>query len=122
MENKPQTFREITPDQIRDWKAKFGEYALEEIAIPLNQYGDEEITEEDIVFARFVVCTPNRNVILAATKHSANIEKANQILIENCVLGGDMQTIEQYGAVYTKIIEWAEKRISTYVNFRSKKL
>ena len=61
---------------------------LKVISIPLD---GEELTE-----ATFIIAPPSRNVINAIAKvgSEGNIAKANNILLKNCVLGGDMAFID----------------------------
>lgn len=122
MGEKPQSFKEITPEMIRDWKAKYGEYALEEVSIPINQVTKGQKQIDPLVCARFVVRTPAKNEINAVAAYDGKPDKQNELLIENCVLGGDMKMIDQYGIVYAKLVQWGSDKIDAYTPYTSKKL
>lgn len=76
-----------------DLKAKYGK-RLKMVTIALS---DEEKYE-------FAVVRPSRHVIMAMASKKDDLEAANDILIKNCVQGGDMEALED-AAVYTKMIE-----------------
>ena len=76
-----------------DLKAKYGK-RLKMVTIALS---DEEKYE-------FSVVRPSRHVIMAMASKKDDLEAANEILIKNCVQGGDMEALED-AAVYTKMIE-----------------
>jgi hypothetical protein len=84
---RPKTFAEITQDHILDWKQK-GRENLREISVPL----DDDILDDDHT-AKFIICSPSRPVLNSATKYSAekDFDRANKVLIQNCLLGGDFQ-------------------------------
>ena len=52
----------------------------------------------------FAVVRPSRHVIMAMASKKDDLEAANDILIKNCVQGGDMEALDD-AAVYTKMIE-----------------
>lgn len=97
-QNKSQSFSDITPAQIQDWKAKYGADSLSETTVSLPEEGTEY---------SFVVKKPNRAVMEAVAKAGSknDIEGSNKILLANCVLGGDMAAIENDGAVYIKLLD-----------------
>ena len=76
-----------------DLKAKYGK-RLKMVTITI---ADDESYE-------FAVVRPSRHVIMAMASKKDDLEAANEILIKNCVQGGDMEALED-AAVYTKMIE-----------------
>lgn len=68
--------------------------------------------------------TPNRHEITAANNYmdKGKVERANDLLIENWVLDGDMATIDQYGVVFGEIIEWGSDQVRSCQPYQSKKL
>lgn len=78
---------------IEDLKAKYGK-RLKMVTIAIAE--DESY--------EFAVVRPSRHVIMAMASKKDDLEAANDILIKNCVQGGDMEALED-AAVYTKMIE-----------------
>ena len=78
---------------IEDLKAKYGK-RLKMVTISIAE--DESY--------EFAVVRPSRHVIMAMASKKDDLEAANDILIKNCVQGGDMEALED-AAVYTKMIE-----------------
>lgn len=103
MDKKPQVFSDITPDMIQDWKAKYGQEALSELAIPL---GDEE--SESV--ARFVMRVPDRNTATAMSQIKDEV-KATNMLLENTVCGGDMEYIDKYAYVWAEVVRHASSMV-----------
>ncbi|MCI2229584.1 hypothetical protein MC378_10430 [Polaribacter sp. MSW13] len=91
MEKVYTKFSEITKTQISDWKKTKGK--LKQIDIPLD---DNDFDGKDKT-ASFVICPPTRNILSAISHYGAdkNIDKVNDLLIQNCVLGGDMQYLDE---------------------------
>lgn len=86
-----QKFSEITKEKISEWKKTKGK--LKQISIPL----DDNDFDETGASANFVICAPTRNVLSALAHHGQekDIDKVNELLIKNCVLGGDMQYLDK---------------------------
>lgn len=76
-----------------DLKVKYGK-RLKMVTITI---ADDESYE-------FAVVRPSRHVIMAMASKKDDLEAANDILIKNCVQGGDMEALED-AAVYTKMVE-----------------
>ncbi len=98
---RPEKYTDITREMIVAWKKKHG--TLVEQSIPLTD-------DPEGVCATFVVCKPTRKVFELVTEYGKdqNIKKVNNVLITNCVLGGDMKYItdEAYDAqVYLTLLE-----------------
>jgi len=91
-------FDVITPDHIRDWKAKHGDV----------------LSEVSIGEAKFIVRLPSRRVVdlVAQLEHKKDIVGMNNTMISNCVLGGDIDVMEQDGATYTDLIAEIGKLIT----------
>lgn len=114
MEQKPKRYSDISPDMIRDWKAKHGEFALEELRV--------ELDPETGADARFVLKVPSRVELMAYEANSDDRIKVNKMLVENSVLGGDMEALEQYGSVFARVLEWGANQIADFKPAETKKL
>jgi hypothetical protein len=89
-----ETFKDISPEQIKDWKAKFGSKNIKIITVKTDD-GDS------VFYAK----RPDRKALQAIASYGEkNIEKATNIII-GCVLGGDLFDLEHDGRVYTKVTE-----------------
>jgi hypothetical protein len=79
-------YTDITPDVIAEWKTKH--INLSEVSIFL----DDNDLSEDADTAQFIICQPTRAVLNASAKYMAekDIQRANRLIINSCVLGGDM--------------------------------
>jgi len=80
-------FKDITKEQIAKWKQTNGK--LKEITITVPGLIDEEF--------KFIICKPHRGVLSAMTEASKDkdADKVTDLLIKNCVLGGDMDSINE---------------------------
>lgn len=98
MAEKKTKFKEITKEEISAWKKTKGR--VMEIAIPL----DDEIEGE---CAKFIICKPTKNLLPAITEYGKkeDIDRLNELLITNCVLGGDMGYLDSDVDVYLAVIE-----------------
>jgi len=106
--NKDKTFAkasDITAATIASWKKT--NKRLLEIDVPLE---DNDIRGKGKC-AKFFICSPTRSIINAVAKYGSenNIEKANEVLMTNCVLGGDMEYLDEDehpdGEVYYSVLE-----------------
>lgn len=94
---------DITPEMRSDWYEKYPDMRV--IEVPL----DEDDLNAEV--AEFYVRKPSRNVIEQIAKFAADkdIAKANQVLIKNCVIGGDMEYLDAEasadGDVYFAVLE-----------------
>lgn len=95
---KLEKYIDISPEQIRDWKARYGANSLSEATVSTDE-GEY----------RFVLRKPGRNVLEAIASTKENVEAANKLLIGNCVLGGDTYVFEQDGSVYLSVLEEVSK-------------
>ena len=112
-----QTFSDITPEMIQDWKAKHGEDSLCQIEVvvektenPIDQ--DKPVQEK---LARYIAKTPTRTVMDLVGQHGVNkdVVKGNKVLTANCILGGDMAILESNGGVYTAVLGELRKLVTT---------
>lgn len=78
--------------------AKHGENNLK-MATATNEDGEE---------FQFVLKKPNRSVVQALNACQGNEEKAEKILIKNCIVEGDMDGLED-ASVYVGILEQCGK-------------
>jgi hypothetical protein len=91
-----QKYQDITPEQNAQWEAKYGK----------SRVSDLEVVVDDKTY-RFVLRKPDRAVLKAIGRHAAkeDVDKVNDVLIKNCVLGGDMEALEKDGEVYLEVLE-----------------
>lgn len=84
-------FSAITPDDIQDWKARYG----------------DNLSEVEISNFRFVVKKPSRSVLDLMAQHGKkqDVVAVNKALVSNCVLGGDIDEMENDGGVYATMLE-----------------
>lgn len=69
----------VTPEQIAEWKAKYGENKVKQIDLPLDDEGKEYLTVYGIV--------PTRRILSEWEKWSdKNPDRAKEILVKNCLL------------------------------------
>lgn len=87
-------FSAITDTQIQDWKAKYGK--LSQITVG---EGDDE--------TNFIVKQPNRMVmdVIADKNEKGDVAGGNNVIIANCVLGGDLEQMESDGGIYSSLLE-----------------
>lgn len=95
---KKTKFKDITKEDISSWKKTKGK--LSEISIPLDDDLDGEC-------ARFIICKPTKNLLPAITEYGKKeeVDKLNNLLVANCVLGGDMDYLDSDIDVYLAVIE-----------------
>jgi hypothetical protein len=109
----------ITDDQIKEWKAAHP-LGIKVIFIP----DDEDDLSDDAPGATFVITPYNRKVLKAITKYAGDkdYQKITDLMIKNCVLGGDMDQLndEDDTTVYSAVLEEIGK-INKKKNARVKK-
>jgi len=103
MEKADQKFSDITKTQISDWKKTKGK--LKHISISLDDDFEAKGKTAD-----FIICPPTRNILSAISHYGQekNIDKVNELLIENCVLGGDMKYLDETNgdtAVFLSVLD-----------------
>lgn len=119
---KPQTYAEITAEDIQGWKAKTGHDELELVSIEVKAAVTETVNDPDTGqdvkkeitparVAQFICIPPTKTVMDALGQHqqSKNIAAANKLLIANCVLGGDLDIMERDGGVYGQLLSAINK-------------
>lgn len=84
---KPQTFAEITPEQVSEWKQKFPKLML--VRVPL----DEEEEHAQFYVRRPSVAQMRAITAIAVDKKKGALE-ANDSLRETLILGGDMKWLQ----------------------------
>ena len=94
MERDQNNVPQFSEEKVNELKSQFGK-KLRVVTIK-----DSEGNE-----VNFAVITPNRNVVDAMTHHGAKNDyaKAQSVLIQNCVKAGDMELIDDDGAVYVAL-------------------
>ncbi|MBX7204149.1 MAG: hypothetical protein K1X81_01880 [Bacteroidia bacterium] len=90
-----------TPDEVVQWKAKYGENNLRSVTIKTADGQEEE----------YVLRVPGRAELEAVGRHGANkdVSKANQVLITNCVLRGNTELFDKDGTVYAAVLDELSK-------------
>ena len=117
--NQIKPFSAITPEIIQDWKARHGADALSQSTIRLpkeeSNSGDKEGSEGEIA-ARFILKKPTRWIMdaVASSGLKKDVIASNKVLIANCVLGGDMDLLEQDGGIYSALLRDINKQITFY--------
>jgi len=112
-----QKYSDITPEKIQDWKAKYGMDALQELTVVVKSdkknVEDKEVVSQQL--AKYIVRTPTRTVLDVVGQHGIDkdVAKSNKALIANCVLGGDMDVLEQDGGVYAAVLKQIQNLITT---------
>ncbi|MFN8238634.1 MAG: hypothetical protein U0T77_10740 [Chitinophagales bacterium] len=96
-------FSDITPDNISEWKQN--KKKVSQVSIPVS----EDDVSGNGPTAEFVVCQPDRNVldVCARASQEKNFRKANSVMLNSCVLGGDMKYIKPDGPDYLLDVELA---------------
>lgn len=102
------SYSEITETQKLEWREQFGR--IVEIEIPLEE--DDLNGDGDV--ASFVLKKPSREVLYAIANYAQEkkLRKANEVLIKNCVLGGDMSALDD-DDIYFAVIEECSKLSNT---------
>ncbi len=103
-------FKDITSEQIKKWKETKGK--LKQVSIPIDGELDK--------YAQFIICKPTRNLLsaLADAGERKDVDKVQELLITNCVLGGDMDYIDEESkqcdvSVYLALLEEVGKFMET---------
>lgn len=101
-----QKIADVTEAMIKSWKQTKGK--LKRIDVSLDE-NDFEGTGEK---ASFIICAPTRNILSAIAHYGQkkNLDKVNELLINNCVLGGDMKYLDEADgvgdtSVYLSVLE-----------------
>ena len=94
--------RTYTEEQIEAYKAKYPNVVGEVTLVP-SKFDESE--EDDPCY--FLVKKPSKALItmLGSKEYKDNPENANNALISNCVLAGDMEILENDSSVFTGLIE-----------------
>lgn len=89
----------FNPDQLKiplerfnELKAKHGRLYVVNVSI-----------DEDERY-QFIVCRPTRNLLSALANYKDDMDKANELIIKNMVLDGDLEALDD-GVVYAKLME-----------------
>jgi len=95
-----------TEELVADLKLKYP-YGLKVLEI----YPDEEAKEP----IKFLVKKPGKSLVylLSSKEYDRNIQASSEAMIANCVLAGDMDAVENDGAVYSELIQQLSKMMNT---------
>ena len=110
------TIKDITDAKFKDFEKTYK--GVRQIAIPIGDVDQDELNlDSDTKEAQFVICKPDRKVLNAVARYGAdkNYGKANQVLVTNCVLGGDMEWLEEGrdDDIYMAVIDEIGKLVNT---------
>ena len=91
-----------TEEQIEAYKAKYPNVIGEVTLVP-SKFDESE--EDDPCY--FLVKKPSKALLtmLGSKEYKDDSEKANNALISNCVLAGDMEMLENDSSVFTGLID-----------------
>jgi len=118
MTNKEyQTAAQVTDAMIQEWERKFN-CKVRSIEVPIGSQDEKP---------RFFLRKPDRVILNQLTRLTGDkdYEKANETLIKNCVLGGDMQYLdteenggndEVYYSVLDAVGDLVEKKKAIFLN------
>lgn len=98
----------FTQAEHAELKARFGK-RLRHVKVVVDE--DERY---DYLLAR-----PSKDVILAMANHRDDLDKANELLINSCVVAGDRQALED-SAVYTTLLTAISEMIKGQAAFIAK--
>ncbi|MDY3343772.1 hypothetical protein PG326_00690 [Riemerella anatipestifer] len=101
--NKP-----YTQEQLEDFKLKYPKVVRELVVYPSGtSFNDEGNADEEPAY--FIIRKPSKNLVSLINskeyKGEENVDKANDAIISNCVLAGDMELLENDASIYTGVIE-----------------
>ena len=82
----------FTPAEHAELKLKYGK-RLRHVSVVIDE--DERYD--------YLIARPNKNIILAMASHREDLDKANDLLINNCVVAGDKEALED-SSVYTTVL------------------
>ncbi|HRY33396.1 MAG TPA: hypothetical protein P5531_10555 [Bacteroidales bacterium] len=114
MNKEYQNAQDVTAEMIREWEERHGK--VEIIDVPVS----DELSDK---VATFYLRRPTRMIVTEMAKlASANeLDRANNLMIKNCVLGGDMIYLDAvdgedsiYYAVLEAIGQLIEKKKATF--------
>jgi hypothetical protein len=88
-----QKHSDITQADNAKWEAQYGKHCISDLSVEID--------------GNYVVRKPDRTVLKAIGSHAQknDVDKVNDVLIKNCVLGGDMEALDKDGQVYLEVLE-----------------
>lgn len=109
--------------------AVIGSFNVENLKIPIELFKElqaryKKLYVIDILIDKdetyqFIVCRPKRDLLSALAKYKDNIDKANELIIKNMVVGGDIEALDD-GIVYARLMKDIAKIIEQGQSFLSK--
>lgn len=95
-----------TEVEIQDAKAKYPRCVREIEIYPADTNFDKD-GKADQEPAYFLIKKPNKALVdmLGSKEYKNDTDKANQAIIKNCVIAGDMELMENDASVYTGVLE-----------------
>ena len=98
----------FTPAEHAELKLKYGK-RLRHVSVVVDE--DERYD--------YLIARPNKNVILAMSSHRDDLDKANDLLINSCVVAGDKEALED-SSVYTTVLMAISEMIKGQAAFIAK--
>lgn len=113
MSTKPQTFKEITKEQVDQWKEKYNKVEL--ITVPTDE--DDEVAS---FYARFPSVAQMRAITEITSDKKKGILAGTDAMMNSIILGGDMKYLSNdekdasiYNAVMSEVGEMASQKKAT---------
>lgn len=104
-----------TQEQLEDFKLKHPKVIRELVVYPAGTNFDKNGNADEQP-AYFIIKKPSKSLVSLINskeyKGEANIDKANDAIIKNCVLAGDMELLENDASIYTGVLEQLANLIS----------
>lgn len=106
-----------------------GNFNADNLKIPLAEFEqlkarhgklyviDIQIDEDEKY--QYIVCRPTRNLLSAIAKYKDDLDKANDLILKNMVVAGDMDALED-GIVFARLMKDTAKIIEQGTSFLSK--
>lgn len=106
--------------------ASIGTFNADNLKIPLAEFEqlkakhgklyviDIQIDEDEKY--QYIVCRPTRNLLSAIAKYKDDLDKANDLILKNMVVAGDMEALED-GIVFARLMKDTAKIIQQGTSF-----
>lgn len=106
--------KKYTEADIEGYKAKYPN-VIREIAVYPSGTTFTEEGEADEEPAYFLVKRPNKHLLALVTskEYQEQPDKANEAMIKNCILAGDMEWLENDASIYMGLITELSKMLQS---------
>ncbi|TWP30511.1 hypothetical protein ETU09_00490 [Apibacter muscae] len=92
----------ITEAEIQDLKARHGDFLTQ---VNIEVEGNKKT---------YIIKPPTRTVIDIISDEKTNTAEVSKVLINNCVVFGDLELIEKNGKVYTTLLAHIKDEVGNY--------